>query len=124
MLGIAALCEWGWLLRWDCGRKNAGMQRLLLEEAGLSFKDLEYMSRWGAYAPKVAGIASLPVTGRKRSNGGQQGVDRRRRLIGDETNTRQVSTPMCYAQSLWYNGISPMSPSCVRPACDPHPQER
>ena len=44
------------------------LQRLLLEEANLTYQDLVYMMRWGAYAPRVAEIASINVTARKKGS--------------------------------------------------------
>lgn len=41
------------------------LQRILMEEAGLELKDLLHMTRWGQYAPRVADVAKLPITGRR-----------------------------------------------------------
>ena len=66
------------------------LQRLLMEEAGLSFKELLYMSRWGAYAPRVAELAELPITGRRKGAAAQL---KDRKLDGDaQPSARSVPT--------------------------------
>ena len=37
-----------------------------MDETGLSYPDLVYLSRWGGYSPKVAEIISRPLTARCR----------------------------------------------------------
>ena len=44
---------------------TAPLQRLLMAEAGLDLKDLVMMARWGNYAPRLAEVAKIPITGRK-----------------------------------------------------------
>ena len=59
-----------------------------MEQAGLTFKELLYMSRWGAYAPRVAEIAELPLTGRRKNVAAQL---KDRKLDGDAPpSTRSV----------------------------------
>lgn len=68
------------------------MQRLLLEEAGLTYQDLVYMMRWGAYAPRVAEIASINVTARKK---GSLARDNANTTVGDpQPTTRSEPLPL------------------------------
>ena len=61
-----------------------------MEEAGLTYEDLVYMSRWGAYAPRVAHLASLTVTARKKGSLQRDTADRR---VGETSqSTRHAST--------------------------------
>ena len=63
------------------------LQKLLLEEAGLTYQDLVKKSRWGNYAPRVA--SSLPVTARKKQSVAEDAADRR---MGEASqSTRQAS---------------------------------
>ncbi len=53
------------------------VQKLLLEEANLTYEDLVYRMRWGAYAPRVAHLASLaPMTARKKGAAARDAANR------------------------------------------------
>jgi len=67
------------------------VQKLLMEEAGLTFQDLVYMSRWGAYAPRVAHLASLPVTARRK---GSLARDAANRKVGEPTQSTRYPPPL------------------------------
>ena len=66
------------------------VQKLLMEEAGLTYQDLVYMSRWGAYAPRVAHLASLPVTARRKGSIARDTADRR---VGEASQTTRHASP-------------------------------
>ena len=69
---------------------SALLQKLLMEEAGLTYQDLVYMSRWGAYAPRVAHLASLPVTARRKGSIARDNADRR---VGEASQSTRQATP-------------------------------
>ena len=72
------------------------LQKLLLEEAGLTYQDLVKKSRWGAYAPRVA--SSMPVTALKKGSMARDAADRR---IGEASqSTRHAFHPRFYVVIL------------------------